>query len=73
MITGSHLDVRAKVPKLKAKDFPQYAEEAKNTCPVGKALSINVTMDAQLVKSFKAQGESDSGSAEESNEGGEEQ
>ena len=73
VITGSHLDVRAKVPKLKAKDFPQYAEEAKNTCPVGKALSINVTMDAQLVKSFKAQGESDSGSAEESNEGGEEQ
>ncbi len=74
VITGSHLDVRAKVPKLKAKDFPQYAEEAKNTCPVGKALSINVTMDAQLVKSFKAQGASDSGGAEEeSNDGGEEQ
>ena len=73
-ITGSHLEVRAKVPKLKAKDFPQYAEEAKNTCPVGKALSINVTMDAQLVKSFKAQGAADSGSTEEeSNEGGEEQ
>jgi len=74
-ITGSHLEVRAKVPKLKAKDFPQYAEEAKNTCPVGKALSINVTMDAQLVKSFKAQGASDSGGGteEESNDGGEEQ
>ena len=57
VITGSHLDVKAKVPKLKAKDFPQYAEEAKNTCPVGKALSINVTMDAQLVKSFKAKAE----------------
>src|SRR5688572_916238 len=72
-ITGSHLEVRAKVPKLKAKDFPQYAEEAKNTCPVSKALSINVTMDAQLVKSFKAKGETDTDSAEESNEGGEEQ
>ena len=75
VITGSHLDVRAKVPKLKAKDFPQYAEEAKNSCPVGKALSINVTMDAQLVKSFKAQGtggdsENDSTDSEE---GGEEQ
>src|SRR6185436_17531724 len=57
-ITGSHLEVKAKVPKLKAKDFPQYAEEAKNTCPVSKALaSINITMDAQLVKTFKAKAE----------------
>ena len=72
-ITGSHLEVKAKVPKLKAKDFPQYAEEAKNTCPVSKALSINVTMDAQLVKSFKSQGASDSGGGDEGNDGGEEQ
>jgi len=76
-ITGSHLEVRAKVPKLKAKDFPQYAEEAKNTCPVGKALgAINVTMDAQLVKTFKAKEEAAGGgdSDESSDEGsGEEQ
>ena len=76
-ITGSHLEVRAKVPKLKAKDFPQYAEEAKNTCPVSKALgAITVTMDAQLVKSFKAKDEAgeevaDEGGDDES--GGEEQ
>ncbi|HLF45889.1 MAG TPA: OsmC family peroxiredoxin, partial [Chitinophagaceae bacterium] len=55
VITGSHLEVRAKVPKMKAKDFPQYAEEAKNTCPVGKVLNCEVTIDAQQVKSFKAQ------------------
>jgi osmotically inducible protein OsmC len=54
VITGSHLEVKAKVPKLKAKDFPQYAEEAKSNCPVSKSLSMNITMDAQLVKSFKA-------------------
>ena len=63
------------MPKLKAKDFPQYAEEAKNTCPVGKALSINVSMDAQLVKSFKAQeagGDSENDSTD-ADEGGEEQ
>jgi osmotically inducible protein OsmC len=54
IITGSHLEVRAKVPKLKAKNFPEYAEDAKTNCPVSKALgSINVTMDAQLVKTFK--------------------
>ena len=72
-ITGSHLEVRAKVPKLKAKDFPQYAEEAKNTCPVGKALgAINVTMDAQLVKTFKAKEEAAGGgdSDDSTDEGG---
>jgi len=73
VITGSHLEVRAKVPKLKAKDFPQYAEEAKNTCPVGKALSINVTLDAQQVKSFKAKTDSGDESDEAGENGGEEQ
>jgi osmotically inducible protein OsmC len=57
-ITGSHLEVKAKVPKLKAKDFPQYAEEAKNTCPVSNALgAINITVNAEQVKSFKAKPE----------------
>ena len=55
VITGSHLEVKAKVPKLKAKDFPQYAEDAKANCPVSKALgAIPITMDAQQVKTFKA-------------------
>ncbi len=57
-ITGSHLEVKAKVPKMKAKDFPQYAEEAKNTCPVSRALgAINITIDAEQVKRFKAKTE----------------
>lgn len=54
VITGSHLDVKAKVPKLRAKNFPQYAEEAKENCPVSKALGIPITIEAQQVKSFKA-------------------
>jgi len=58
VITGSHLDVKAKVPKLRAKNFPQYAEEAKLNCPVSKALgAIPITMDAQQVKTFKAKTE----------------
>ena len=73
VITGSHLEVRAKVPKLKAKDFPQYAEEAKNTCPAGKALSINVTLDAQQVKSFKAKTDGGDEGDEAGENGGEEQ
>lgn len=57
VITGSHLDVKAKVPKLRAKNFPQYAEEAKLNCPVSKALNCEITMEAQQVKSFKAAAE----------------
>jgi lipoyl-dependent peroxiredoxin len=60
-ITSSHLEVKAKVPKLKAKNFPQYAEEAKAGCPVGKVLNCEQTMDAQVVKSFKAQAEAGGG------------
>ena len=70
VITGSHLEVRAKVPKLKAKDFPQYAEDARANCPVSKALgAISITMDAQQVKTFKAKeeaaGTGDAGGGEE--------
>ncbi len=53
-VTGSHLEVRAKIPKMRAKNFPQYAEEAKLNCPISKLLNAPITMDAQLVKSFKA-------------------
>jgi osmotically inducible protein OsmC len=52
-ITSSHLEVKVKVPKLKAKDFPQYAEDAKANCPISKALNTEITMNAQIVKSFK--------------------
>jgi osmotically inducible protein OsmC len=56
-ITSSHLEVRAKVPKLKVKDFPQYAEDAKANCPISKSLNTNITLNAQQVKSFKVKTE----------------
>jgi len=52
-ITSSHLDVKAKVPKMKAKNFQQYVDDAKANCPVSKVLNCEITMDAHLVKSFK--------------------
>ena len=61
-ITGSHLEVRAKVAKCKAAAFDAYAAEAKATCPVSKALgAISITMEAQIVKSFKARAEAGGG------------
>lgn len=54
VITGSHLVVKAKVPKCKAAAFAEYAADAKANCPVSKLLNTEITMDASLVKSFKA-------------------
>jgi lipoyl-dependent peroxiredoxin len=53
-ITGSHLEVKAKVPKCKAGAFADYAADAKANCPVSKLLNTEITMSSALVKSFKA-------------------
>src|SRR5688572_9031382 len=49
-ITESHLEVKAKVPRMKAEKFAECAAEAKETCPISKSLNpnINVTLDASL-------------------------
>ena len=60
-ITQSHLVVRAKVPRMKTKDFPQYAEDAKANCPISRSLSATITLDAMQVKSFKALAASEGG------------
>ncbi len=47
-ITGERLLVRANVPGLDAAGFEKIAQDAKANCPVSKALSIPITMDAAL-------------------------
>jgi osmotically inducible protein OsmC len=47
-ITKSELTVRAKVPGIDAAKFKECAEEAKATCPVSKAYSFEITLDAEL-------------------------
>ena len=47
-ITGSHLEVKAKVPRMKAEQFAECAAEAKENCPVSKLLNTTITMDASL-------------------------
>ncbi len=51
-VTGSHLEVRAKVSKCKPAAFAEYAADAKANCPISKLLNTEITMDAQMVKSF---------------------
>ena len=48
-ITGSHLLVSAKVPGISEEEFERLAEEAKQNCPVSKALAgIPITLEASL-------------------------
>ncbi len=49
VIDTSHLVVRARVPGMTMERFVGCAEEAKATCPVSKALNLNITLDAALV------------------------
>jgi osmotically inducible protein OsmC len=48
VLTNSHLTVKAKVPGIDAQKFKECAEEAKATCPISKALSMSISMDASL-------------------------
>lgn len=54
VITESHLAVKAKVSKCKAEAFAEYAADAKANCPISKLLNTSITMEANLVKSFKS-------------------
>ena len=47
-ITGIHLDVTAKIPGADPKAVLTAATNAKAGCPVSKALSVPITMEAKL-------------------------
>ena len=48
VIKSSHLTVKAKVPGITPEKFEEAAQDAKENCPVSKALNMTITMDAQL-------------------------
>lgn len=48
-ITGSHLTLKAKVPNISHEKFLECANAAKDHCPISKALSFPITLDASLV------------------------
>ncbi|MEA2252011.1 MAG: lipoyl-dependent peroxiredoxin [Solirubrobacteraceae bacterium] len=47
-VTGSHLTVRGVVPGLDADGFEQAARDAAQNCPISGALSIAISVDAEL-------------------------
>lgn len=50
VIRQSALVLRAKVPGIGEEEFQKIAKSAEENCPVSKALSFEITLDAQLVK-----------------------
>lgn len=48
-LTGSHLTLKAKIPNISKDKFMECANAAKDHCPVSKALSLNITLDATLI------------------------
>lgn len=48
-LTGSHLTLKAKIPNIDQEKFLECAEAAKANCPVSKALSFDITLDATLL------------------------
>jgi len=48
-ITGIHLDARVEAPGAERPVFEEAARAAKDGCPVSKALSTAITLDATLI------------------------
>lgn len=48
-LTESHLTLKAKVPRIGKDKFMECANAAKDNCPISKALSLNINLDADLV------------------------
>lgn len=47
-LTGSHLTLKANIPNISNDKFMECAKTAKENCPISKALSLDITLDATL-------------------------
>ncbi len=47
-LIGSHLSLKAKIPNIDKTKFEECANAAKDNCPISKALSLKITLDAKL-------------------------
>jgi lipoyl-dependent peroxiredoxin len=48
VVTESHLKVTGKVPGISKEKFQECADSAKANCPISKALSLKITLEAIL-------------------------
>lgn len=47
-LTGSHLTLHAKIPNISQEQFIEIANAAKDNCPISKALSFPISLEASL-------------------------
>jgi osmotically inducible protein OsmC len=50
IINHSHLIVKGRVSNITEEEFDKYATNAKETCPVSKALNMPITMESVLTE-----------------------
>lgn len=48
-LTGSAIQLEAKIPNISEEKFLELAEMAKANCPISKALNIPISLEANLV------------------------
>jgi len=48
-LKSSHLTLKARIPNISEDKFIECANAAKANCPVSKALSLDITLDATLL------------------------
>lgn len=48
-LTESNLKLRADIPEIDNVKFMECANEAKENCPISKALNMTITLDAELL------------------------
>lgn len=48
-LKSSHLVLKARIPNISEEKFMECANAAKENCPVSKALSMDITLDASLL------------------------
>lgn len=53
-ISQSHLHVKAKIPGISRDVFERCANDARDNCPVSKALKIKITLETDLLERVKA-------------------
>jgi osmotically inducible protein OsmC len=49
VITSSHLAVKAKVPGISREEFERIASATKTSCPVSKALNLEISLEITLL------------------------
>ena len=53
VIGHSHLIVKAEIPGISKKKFEKYAINAKDNCPVSRALFLSITMESSLTEQIQ--------------------